>query len=292
MTAAAAKDRRAHEDAEPESAPTLAELQERFQEAIVEGDDALLAFIPDNSRTSRNVLLGVYRHAYAARLVEVAGSDYPRLLAYMGHTEFGMMARGYLAVCPSRHPNVRWFARRLPEFISSAAPFRDHPLLHDLALIERALNDAFDAADAPVLGLGDLARHAPERWGDLCFSPHPSAVRLDLTTNALAIWRAVKDDEDAPPAADLPLPERVVVWRNDATPTVRTLSAEEGMLWDEAAKGVRFSVLCEMAATYDDPEGAALRTAQYLHGWIATGMLSSAKLVRGRRREPRPSAPG
>jgi hypothetical protein len=283
MTATAAKNRKAREGAKPERAPTLAELQERFQEAIVEGDDALLALVPDNSRTSRNVLLGVYRHAYSARLVEVAGSDCPRLVQYMGHAEFDKMARGYLAVCPSRHPNVRWFARRLPEFISSAAPFRDRPVLHDLALVERALNDAFDAADAHVLGLGDLARHSPECWGDLCFSPHPSVHRLDLATNALAIWRALKDEEDAPPAAALAEPGRVVVWRNDVTPAVRTLSVEEGMMWDEAAKGVRFSVLCELAATYNDPEGAALRAAQYLHGWIAAGLLSSAKLVRGRR---------
>jgi len=36
------------------------------------------------------------------------------------------------------------------------------------------------------------------------------------------------------------------------------------MLWDEAARGVRFGVLCEMAATYDDPDRAALHAAGYL----------------------------
>jgi hypothetical protein len=284
MTVMAGRKRKVSERASLERAPTLAELQESFQEAVIEGDDALLALIPDNSKTTRDVLLGVYRHAYVARLVEVAGSDYPRLKAYMGDAEFDRTLRGYVAVCPSRHPNVRWFARRLPEYLSSAAPHAEHPVLRDLSLLERALNDAFDAVDAPVLGLDDLMRHPPERWGDLSFSPQPSAARLDLSTNAFAIWRALKDKQDVPAALALEERERLVVWRNDVMPSVRTLLPEEVMMWDEAAKGVRFSVLCELAATYADADGAALRAAQYLQAWIGAGMLSKAKLARARRR--------
>ncbi len=54
----------------------------------------------------------------------------------------------------------------------------------------------------------------------------------------------------------------------------RELSTEEAMMWDEAAKGIPFDVLCEMLATYDDPDGAAARGAGYLHGWITSGLLA------------------
>ena len=50
-----------------------------------------------------------------------------------------------------------------------------------------------------------------------------------------------------------------------------------------AAKGVRFGVLCELAATFDDPDGAALRVAQYLQAWIGAGLLSMASLRRGKK---------
>jgi hypothetical protein len=46
------------------------------------------------------------------------------------------------------------------------------------------------------------------------------------------------------------------------------------MMWDEAAKGIPFGVLCSMLATYDDPDSAAGRGAGYLHGWVARGCLS------------------
>ena len=55
----------------------------------------------------------------------------------------------------------------------------------------------------------------------------------------------------------------------------RELSVEEAMMWDEAANGVPFGVLCEMLATYDDPDDAAARGAGYLHGWITSGILTS-----------------
>jgi hypothetical protein len=59
---------------------------------------------------------------------------------------------------------------------------------------------------------------------------------------------------------------------------VRALSPEEAMMWDEAAKGVPFGRLCELAAVYDDPDTAPLRAAQHLKGWIGSGALSAASL--------------
>jgi hypothetical protein len=55
----------------------------------------------------------------------------------------------------------------------------------------------------------------------------------------------------------------------------RELIADEAMMWGEAANGIPFGVLCEMLATYDDPDGAAARGAGYLHGWITSGALTS-----------------
>jgi hypothetical protein len=69
-------------------------------------------------------------------------------------------------------------------------------------------------------------------------------------------------------------PTRILVWRQDNTPLFRELPPEEAMMWDEAARGVPFGVLCSMLATYDDPDNAAARGAGYLHGWVTGGCLS------------------
>jgi hypothetical protein len=188
---------------------------------------------------------------------------------------FDEMGHAYVKARPSEHPNLRWFSQGLPDFLKTAEPYCKHPVMADLAALEKGLNDAFDAADGEVLELSAMAAFAPEQWNDLTFKPHPSAIRLDLSTNAAAIWLALKNDETPPDAATLEEPSRILIWRQDTTPMFRELTTEEAMMWNEAARGIPFGVLCEMLATYDDPDGAAARAAGYLHGWITSGNLAA-----------------
>jgi Putative DNA-binding domain len=256
----------------------FARQQAAFQRGILSGDDTVLAEILDSPREKREALFGVYRHAYGSRLVEAMRNDHELLHLYLGDEMFDEMAHAYVKARPSEHPNLRWFSQGLPDFLKSAAPYSDHPVLSDLAALEKALNDAFDAAEGAVVELTEMVGFAPEVWSGLTFRPHPSASRLDLATNASAIWLALKNDETPPDAVALEQPARLLVWRQDVTPMFRELPAEEAMMWDEAANGIPFGVLCEMLATYDDPDNAAGRGAGYLHGWITAGLLTEVSV--------------
>ena len=252
----------------------FARQQAEFQRGILDGDDTVLAEIVDSPQEKRDVLFGVYRHAYSSRLVEAMRNDHELLHLYLGDEMFDEMGHAYVKARPSEHPNLRWFSQGLPEFLRSNAPYSQYPVLGDLAALEKALNDAFDGSDGAVVSLADVAAFAPDIWKDLTFTAHPTAVRLDLTTNAAGIWRALKNDETPPDAETLQEPARLLVWRQENTPMFRELPAEEAMMWDEAATGMAFGVLCSMLATYDDPDSAAARGASYLHGWVTGGLLS------------------
>ena len=257
-------------------APTLREIQELLQSAILSGDDAILATILDNSRTTRSTLFGVYRDGYASRLIHVLSNDYPLLRAYIGDSSFADLARAYIAAHPSRTQNARWFGSKFADFLTRHEPARERPELAELASIEKLVGDAFDSADAPVLGLAGLAAVPAEGWARLTFKPHPSTGTIRLFTNALAIWKACKDGSEPPPAAQLTQPESVIVWRRGVAPMVRLMPYEEAMMWTEMSRGTHFGVLCAMLATFDKPDGAALRAAGYLQGWLEAEMLSSA----------------
>ena len=252
----------------------LARQQSDFQRGILTGDDSILAEIPDSPKENRATLFGVYRRAYSSRLVEAMGNDHKLLHIYLGDEMFDAMGHAYVAANPSQHPNLRWFSSSLPDFLKANEPYSKHPVLSDLAALEKALNDAFDAQDAPIIGVADMAGFAPEAWADLTFRSHPSAVRLDLSTNASAVWLALKGDEEPPDPVRLEEASRLLVWRQDVTPVFRELGVEEAMMWDEAARGIPFGVLCSMLATYSDPDGAAARGAGYLHGWVTAGLLA------------------
>ncbi len=256
----------------------FARQQTEFQRGILDGDEKVLAEILDSPREKREVLFGVYRYAYGSRLVEAMRNDHALLHLYLGDEAFDEMGHAYVKARPSGHPNLRWFSQGLPEFLKSTAPYSEHPVLSDLTALEKALNDAFDAAEGKVVELADMAGFAPEAWSALRFRPHPSASGLELATNAAAIWLALKNDKAPPEAAGLEQPAHLLIWRQDVTPMFREISAEEAMMWDEAASGIPFGVLCEMLATYDDPDSAAGRGAGYLHGWITAGLLTDVSV--------------
>jgi len=254
--------------------PSLADLQDRFQRAILDGDPAFLGDIVDSPRENRDVLLNVYQHAYVARLIEILGNDYEMLHGYVGDAGFDALARAYVAANPSPHRNARWFGTRLPEFLAETAPWAGHPQIAEIAAIDRALNDAFDGAEAATVTLADLAAVPAEDWGNLAFTPQPFIHRLDAATNAYAIWSAIKNAETPPAAEALAAPQPLMIFRADLTSKIRPLDADEAMMWDEMTRGLSFGVLCEMMATFWDAEEAPMRAAGYLQGWITAGLLA------------------
>jgi len=268
---------------------SLEELQETFQRGILAGDDAILAEVKDSAKENRRVLFGVYRHAYVARLAEILGEDYEQVHAYLGDQAFDKLATAYIAANPSDQRSARWFGRHLPAFVRKNESFAKHPEVAELAELEKALADAFDGPDAEPLRIDTLAALAPEAWPQLVFKPHPTAIRLTFRTNAADIWCALKDEAAPPPPKLLPEPQAILVWRQDFMSRFRPLPAEEAMMWDEAAKGVRFGVLCEMVATFAGEDGAELRAATYLKGWVDSGTLSGFVLEPSRTvRDPYP----
>ena len=253
---------------------SLKELQDSFQRGILERDDAILGDVEDSAREQRSVLFGVYRNAYVARLAEILGSDYEQVHAYLGDAGFAKLVKSYIDANPSDQRSARWFGRHLPDFARANAPFSNHPEVGEIAALEKALSDAFDGPDAEPLAISQLATIPVEDWPRLVFQPHPTAIRLSFTTNAATLWSALKEETAPPKPARLPEPQALLVWRQDFMARFRPMDAEEAMMWNEAAKGVRFGVLCEMVATFAGEDEAELRAATYLRGWVDLGLLA------------------
>lgn len=133
--------------------------------------------------------MGVYTHAYAARLVEVLAGDYGALRGWLGEHEFGTLARAYLAAHPSRHPNLNQLGARLPAFLRRSRADR---FVLDLARLELALTRAFDAAEFTPLAAGALAVLPPARWQHARLVVNPSVQVFRVSAAAAdfhAAWR-------------------------------------------------------------------------------------------------------
>jgi hypothetical protein len=246
----------------------LASIQTAFQNAIVAGDDGVLAEILDGGRETRGILVDIYRKAYLLRLLEAVRGRNRILAAHLGDAAFDALARSYIDTVPSRHTSLRRFCHDLPAFLERTAPHSDRPVLADLARIAEALAEAFEAPDHAVLAPSDLAIALTGTPTDFVVMPHPSARRLTLLSHAAAIWLALESASPPPSELRCSEPQSLIVWRRHATATFRPLCPAEATIWDAASAGTSVRTLRGMWAA----RGCSSVTG-YLSTWAEEGLL-------------------
>jgi hypothetical protein len=259
------------------SRSTLPDLQTRFHQFVVAGDDTFRHDVVDDGRVDVDVRMAVYYDGYRLRLIEALETDFVALKAYLGEDKFDDLARAYIDAHTSDHFSLRHFGRHLPRFLSAREPWRDEPLLADLATFEWAMTHAFDAADAPLAAVADMAAVAPGHWPGLTFALHPSVQRVDLRWNAPALWNAARQNEPLPEPAAQPYPVGWVLWRQDLQVYFRSLSVDQAVMLDALRDGRTFAEICEGLTEWIDARNVALHAAGLLRQWLEDGLISEIR---------------
>ena len=252
----------------------LADLQKSMQQDVLNRTTQSISMLKVPYGQNVKSRLEVYQNAYKLRLVEILGVTHPILWTYMGDEAFWKMANQYFDVCPSNHPNARWVASRLPDFLSTDKEYFKIPVLGELASLERAIEDAFDAKDGELATMESLANIPPGQVEGMHLQFPNSLFLLAFKYNSFDIYQALKKEQSPPASQSLSQNCHVIVWRKDETSRYREILAEEAMLLESAQSGKSFSTLCEMASVMDDPETSAGRVAGYLTNWIQADLVS------------------
>lgn len=258
--------------------PTLSQLQSDFMAYLVD-DVAGASFkkqIVNDTKVGVDKRLSIYANAYRLRIIEALTSAYPKLKMLVGDDFFDEAARSYIEQFPSTYCNMRWVGGEMAAHLQHILP--QHPVAAELAQFEWALGLAFDAADAPVKTLQDLAIIAPENWPNLIFGLHPSVKICDLQWNIVAIWNALTQENAPPPPTKTNLP--CLIWRQDLNAHFQTISHQENKLIKLMALQATFGELCEAAdntRTSDvisDNGDAMQQVASYMASWLDAGLIS------------------
>jgi hypothetical protein len=137
---------------------------------------------------------------------------------------------------------------KLPAFLDAhASPER--PWLADLARLEWARHDVFDAGDATPLTMDALRGLPPDQFASLPLALIPAHTRILTRYGIEALWQALSDG-DEPPRPD-PLETEdgaMLVWRRHGDVVHRTLDAREAAALAEVAEGTSFGLVCEWIA--------------------------------------------
>lgn len=240
----------------------LAAIQRRFYELVTAGEGTIDPGLLGSSRR-----LDVYADAYVSRLHDVLADDYPKLRTALGETCFRELATSYVRGRPPRSFTIRDAGLLLPEYLAK----RDDlpPWTSDLAALERARVEVFDAADCAPMSREDLAALPIEAFPDLTLGLIPASVVVPIAWSVDEVWSALEDDIAwTAPATGTRL---VLVWRRNLHVVHRTLDVDEAVLVSELQSSARLTqVSARLAEVHQAPEH---RIVDLLGRWLDAGIL-------------------
>jgi hypothetical protein len=252
--------------------PSLRDVQLRFFGAVAGGgtvDAELGAVVCGQGELDAAARIAIYADMYRARLLDVLREDFPRVRAVLGDEAFSGAASRYLARHPSVHPSVRHLGARFADHLAvEPGPSR---FVADLARLEWARVEVFDAADAEPLRLTDLHAIAPEEWPRLTLRPIAACRVVTAGWPVHMIWAAAASPggEAEWPAA----PATVRVWREGWSVSHAAMGVSEITAFRAIEQGASFAEVCAAVAGGRDADAVAREVGALLLRWLEDGLL-------------------
>lgn len=215
--------------------------------------------------------LEVYHGMYVLRMAEALESDYPALAHFLGERRWREVVRGYVAAHPSRSYTLNHLGRRLAEWLPATPGLARREFCHDLARLEWAIAESFDAEETPRLGEAELLAVPPETWPRARLVPSAALRLLALRWNANEWLDSAKDESHRHPRPRRRA-SRVAVFRRGYRVYRRELSLAAFRVLSELAAGRTVGAAVASALRRRGAAPEALR--RWFRDWAADGLFT------------------
>ncbi len=205
--------------------------------------------------------LEIYAHMYFARLVEVMEAEYPSVRQLLGPAAFAAACRRFVAKHPSRSRLLNGLSAGFPDYLARTLPRTNrNGLAVDIARIERAMEDVFDAPAAEPMTAAEFA--AVGEATRLRVSP--ALVLLELRYPVSAYMNALRRGER--PRIPRPRATQVIVFRRGYQVLRRDQEPEQFRLLRALAAGKPLATA--LRASIGGRPASADRVARRLGRWF------------------------
>lgn len=239
---------------------------------------ALAATIPDVFLPSRELTseerVGVYAEMYFMRLIEVLEEEFPALVHLLGHERAHELFHAYVVAHPSRHYSLNELGRKLEVFLrEGAGALEPRSFALELARLERAIQDVFDAPECTSLTADAIAAVPAEHWPRARLVPIPAFALFAFEHPVNAWYQAFKDSDPRPVPA--PEPSYLAVFRQEGRVWRMDLSREQHALLAALASGHALEpALLELAGAGHDLAAIAPELQGWFRTWAAEGFFA------------------
>lgn len=267
---------------------------QRWMQAVIEQpgavDEAVLAdaaraeldpadigrvILPSKTLTSVE-RVGVYQGMYLLRMIEALEGDYPGVAHFLGDDEFADVVTRYVAAHPSSSYTFNRLGSGFPEFLRSSRGVRKKAFVAELARLELAVTEVFDAPESPAWPAEEVAKLPNEAWASAVLKPI-AAFRLGAYAYPVnAYLQSVKDEHHDHPDTGRKA-THVAVWRKRYEVWRLDLSKPAHDFLRDLAKGRPFGKAVASAAK-GLQGGAGDQLFRWLRDWVAEGMFEGIEV--------------
>ena len=228
-----------------------------------------------NERLSPVEQLEIYREQFWLRHTGSLVEDFPGVSGILGQDDWDKLAVQYLReVVPSSF-TLRDLGARLPEVIGRASWLSHRALCYDMARLELAYIEAFDARDTGPLDAQHLAALPEEQLPRAKLVVAPCVRLLEVAYPVADLRRALRAEGNEPVAIPEPRAQNLVVYRSSRRLWDMPLSQPAYVLITGLQQGAAFGEAAERAAASSpEAEGeVGAMIGAWLSEWTKKGLL-------------------
>jgi hypothetical protein len=222
--------------------------------------------------------LSIYRNMYFSRLIEVMAEEFPTVQHLLSKELFGTIVTAYVSRYPSTHYSLTRLGSGFPAYLADVTiDLPEHEFAADVAMVERAMEDVFDAPLAEPIHVEDLEAIPIKRWGDIHLQTIPALRLLQLQYPVNTYITAVREkyQTNVPP----PTPAYVAVYRHNYRVWRVDLDAQRFVLLSALQRGERLGAALELCAELPGVDAVELtgEIGAWFREWTKIGLFCEAK---------------
>ena len=245
----------------------LLEQQRTFHASIMD------SVVPPTPLFKSELGLAVYRNNWLEGMRKALLADYPVVAQLVGDDCFRTLAQRYVGAYPSTSGDLQDFGWEFPRFLEAEYLATSYAYIAEVARLERAIADSFNAAAPDVLTIESLATIDPAHYPTLHVDHHPSAHVIRSAAPIFAIWHAHQTVAMEEFCIDLQAgAQQVLVYRPEFEVLVATLTAADSLFIDALLRDHSLAAAVEGALSIDAAFEAARAISRLFEWKLVTGL--------------------
>ncbi|MGE0325329.1 MAG: putative DNA-binding domain-containing protein [Polyangiaceae bacterium] len=237
-----------------------------------------------NDRLKPVEQLEVYRQQFWLRHTSALLEDFPGLSGILGQADWERLIESYLLEHPPTSFTLRDLGALLPAHVENAEWLTSRELCEDMAKLEWAYVELFDAALLPPVSAEKIASVPEEAWNTARLILQPSlqfvSSRYPVAELRLALRKSQGEHHSAAIALPDATPERLVLYRRGNDMYREALSHASFALLRKLQGGAPLLAACEAVGS-ELPEAASEVESQigpWFQRWASLGWVVDVEL--------------